>query len=141
MKSAPWAQGDLRLTDPELVQTLSIRRLVVTASCISIFAVSCSTDVPESIAFADDSTTIERPETLELTGEELELITFHANWICELQRRTFDSLGDADVARSEALGLASIDAAIYEDFLRVALGDQIIRDAVLFEYQQHCRAE
>lgn len=115
--------------------------MIVLACCVTICSVSCASNVPESIAFADESTSIERPETADLTDEQRVLITFHATWLCELQRRTFQSLEDADAARSEALGITSIAEADYEDFVRVTLRAQLVRDAVLFEYQQLCRAE
>lgn len=135
------AQGDDDITDLEGVQNLLPRRLVTAVFCITLCVAGCSNDAPEAIAFAEETPAIAPPEIGDLNAEDLELIFFHAHWICELQRRTFESLDGAAVARSEALELASIAEANYEDFVRVTLREQLVRDAVLFEYQQLCRAE
>ena len=58
-----------------------------------------------------------------------------------MQRRTFASLGDSDIARSEALAITDIDHDRYDTFLVDDLPRQVVRDAVLWSYQQQCRAE
>ncbi len=58
-----------------------------------------------------------------------------------MQRRTFASLDDGDVARMEALVAAGIDPSGYETFVAGELVQQDVRDAVLWSYQQRCRDE
>lgn len=102
---------------------------------------SCSSSAPESIAYADDAPVVTEPAVGSFTPEEQELITFHASWLCEMQRRTFTSLDDSDVARDQALASTDIDPDQYANFLVDDLPRQVVRDAVLWSYQQQCRAE
>jgi len=104
-------------------------------------AVSCSSSTPDSIAFADDPLTIEQPESDTFDSDELRLIEFHAEWLCELQRRTFDTLDDAGAVLGDALIDAGIEQDEYDTFLIETLPRQEARDAVLYFHQQNCRAK
>ncbi len=135
------AQAARRTTDANVVKFPPSRWFVCAACCLAVFASSCSGSAPESIAFADDAPLVTEPTVGSFSPAEQELITFHASWLCEMQRRTFASLGDSDIARSEALAITDIDHDRYDTFLVDDLPRQVVRDAVLWSYQQQCRAE
>ena len=135
------AQATRGVTDAERMRILSLRRVVCTVCCVAIFATGCSSSAPEAIAYAEDAPSVSEPASGSFSLAEQELISFHATWLCEMQRRTFTSLDDSGVARSAALATENIDPDRYGNFLMDDLPRQIVRDAVLWTYQQQCRAE
>lgn len=135
------AQATSGVTEAERMRILSLRRLLCTVCCIAICASACSSSTPQAIAYAEDAPSVSEPADGSFSPAEQELISFHATWLCEMQRRTFTSLGDTDVARSAALATENIEPDRYGKFLADDLPRQIVRDAVLWSYQQRCRAE
>lgn len=129
------------ITDAGIVRISPLRWLVCALCCTTLGLSSCSNNAPESIAYADEAPVIAEPDDGTFLPEEHELITFHASWLCEMQRRTFASLDDSDVARDQALAATDIDPGRYANFLVDDLPRQVVRDAVLWSYQQQCRAE
>lgn len=129
------------LTDPRFVRNLSPRWLACALCGIALLASGCGSNPPESIAFAEAAPSVSEPASGSFSPAQQELIEFHASWLCEMQRRTFASLDDGDVARMEALVAAGIDPSGYETFVAGELVQQDVRDAVLWSYQQRCRDE
>lgn len=108
---------------------------------MTAFASGCGSEAPESIAFADEASAIAEPPTAEFTDEERQLINFHAEWLCELQRRTFANLDETESARIGTLDDTGLSRVAYDQFLSDVLPTQSARDAVLYRYQETCRAK
>jgi hypothetical protein len=107
---------------------------------------SCSTpdssqaQTPTSLAFSlPETTLIAEPEPIELSDAETTLVNFHAGWVCEFQRRTFNDPSDGPRALEEALESAEITEIAYRTFLEELDNSQDLRDLVLFIYQESCR--
>lgn len=104
-----------------------------------LIAAGCSSE-PELVFDEDDP-----PEELafieaepELADGDRALAVFEAEWVCELQRRSFASLAERGEALEVALAEVDLDPADYESF-RTRLGEeQELRDAVLYHYQESC---
>lgn len=105
---------------------------------IGLAVSGCSSSAPDSIAYADDAPVVVEPAPDAFLPAEQQLITFHATWLCEMQRRTFRSLDGTEVARTVALNNAGIDSDVYDTFLVDELPRQVVRNAVLWTYQQQC---
>ena len=114
---------------------------VVAASCVA-----CSTSGdPNRVPFSEDGvvsptiplTLIEAPtSTLEVAAQRA--VDVHASWLCELQGQTFEDASDIAVALDDHLVRAGLDREGYDAFLSSLAGDQVLRDAVLFSYQEQC---
>lgn len=100
---------------------------------------SCGDPAPESIAFVDDTPALSEPDLEHFSDDELMLIDFQSDWLCELERRTFSTLDETDELLEEVLRAAGIDAVTYETFVRETLARQDVRDAVLFGLLERCR--
>ncbi len=88
---------------------------------------------------ADDAPLVSQAET-SFSDEENVIIQFHVSWLCEIKRRAFVNLDDADMALTEALASNGIDPDVYDQFVDEILTTQPGRDAVRFAYQESCRA-
>lgn len=107
---------------------------------------SCSTassqpaQTPTSLAFSlPETTLIAEPQGIELDANDARLVEFHAKWVCELQRRTFQESSGGVQALAEALEEAEIGEANYSEFLKRLEDSQDLRDVVLYSYQESCR--
>ncbi len=108
---------------------------------------ACGSSTPDSIAFVESEEgegqsidTEAAPEsTVALFDDgELDLVAFHARWVCELQRRTFPELSGVDDALNETLVGAGLDRETYDEFLIDLSESQDLRDAVLERYTESC---
>lgn len=117
----------------------STRRLLfITAFTIGVLTACSGEDPPSALGFVDDAPIVLAPEDGATSEENQRLISFHADWLCELQRRTFTDLEDADEALTVALVDANITTSDYEMFTKEALPTQAVRDAVRYAYQEEC---
>ncbi len=102
-------------------------------------------NAPEAsvLAYSELSTTsttllIDKEPTAELSDVDTELVVFEAAWVCELQRRTFESPAAMDEALTENLVNNGLDRAGYDTFRGRVNGEKDLRDWILFEYQTSC---
>jgi len=117
----------------------SIRVLIGLVGFVA-FATGCSgDDAPETLAMADDAPLVSQPDA-SFSDTENVIIQFHVDWLCEVDRRTFVDLDDADVALAEALSANGIDPDVYDQFVDETLATQPGRDAVRYAYQETCRS-
>lgn len=110
---------------------------------------SCGTDSPpEDLAYLEQVEAL-TPSTLqlidaepdvELTDSEADLVAFEANWVCELQRRTFPSPEAIDDALNDKLNGLGVERAEYDTFRAEVNNSQDLRDSILYAYQENCRA-
>ena len=131
--------------DNYLVKKTLISVAIVCAVALS----SCGTDSPpEDLAYAEQVEAL-TPSTLqlidaepdvELTDSEADLVAFEANWVCELQRRTFPSPEAIDDALNEKLAGLGVERAEYDTFRAEVNNSQDLRDSILYAYQENCRA-
>ncbi len=94
----------------------------------------------DDLAFAETvapTTLIERP-SVTFKRAETDLISFHASWLCEFQRRTFSSPTGGVEALSVQLERSGVAPTDYEAFLLRLGSSQDLRDAVLFSFQENC---
>ena len=124
-------------------------RLGVVLTILAIAGASCSSSPSESLAFDDpapasttpvSTTVVEAPSATVDVEESSEVIAFQADWLCELQRRTFPDLDAADVALTESLARAGVSRSTYDEFLVTLPESQELRDEVLGLFAQRCRA-
>ncbi len=107
-----------------------------------------ASDQPGDLAFAEQidalATTqlelIEGEPDVDLSDEERLLVSLEADWVCELQRRGFASPEAMDEALGQKLAESGIDRAEYAAFRDTVNNSQDLRDAILYEYQETCRA-
>lgn len=112
---------------------------VLALGAAMLLAVGCSSepelvfdenDPPEELAFIENEP--------EIADADRDLALFEADWVCELERRSFASLPERDEALDDALVATGLGRESYDGF-RARLGEeQELRDAVLFHYQQSC---
>ena len=115
-------------------------RILIGLVGLEAFATGCSgDDAPETLAMADDAPLVSQPATSFSDAENV-IIQFHVDWLCEVERRTFVDLDDADVALAEALSANGIDPDVYDQFVDETLATQPGRDAVRYAYQETCRS-
>jgi hypothetical protein len=100
-----------------------------------------------NLAFADETeamattttTLIDGAPTAPLPQGSIGYVEFEATWICELQRRTFPTPDAIDAALDEKLVQSGLDRVGYDSFRAEVNGDQDLRDAILYTYQETCR--
>lgn len=130
-------------------------RLAVTAAALACLLIvpSCGSgdpedatagaEAPEDLALAEPAPTtldlIDEAPDVDLTSDEVDLVQFEANWVCELQRRTFASEEAIEEALEEKLTGLGIDRATYDDFRADVNQSQDLRDSILFSFQENCR--
>ncbi|MGH1504892.1 MAG: hypothetical protein ACRBI6_15150 [Acidimicrobiales bacterium] len=103
---------------------------------------------PEQLAYeelvAENTTTttllIEGEPETPLADEQDLLVHFEADWVCELQRRTFDSPAAMSQTLEEKLAANGLSLADYQTFRGEVSNSQELRDWILFVYQESCRA-
>lgn len=124
----------------------SMRLFFALVTCTVVLS-ACSSSAPESIAFSDTSAPEETSSedspatTTQLFDEgDLDLVAFQARWVCELQRRTFPELSGIEEALTETLIGAGLDRGAYDVFLIDLSESQALRDEVLAQYKETCRA-
>lgn len=134
-------------------------RLGAALSILAIAGASCASGPGDSLAFEDSAvndsavndsalsdsaptstTAVDTPTVTVDVEESNEVIAFQADWLCELQRRTFEDLDAADVALNESLASAGLSRSTYDEFLAVLPESQELRDEVLGLFAQRCRA-
>lgn len=115
---------------------------------------SCATDTttsappPDDLAYAEaldtitttTITLIDGIPDVELDDDELQLVLFEANWVCELQRRTFQSPDAMQQALNDKLVGLGVERATYDAFRAEVNNSQDLRDSILYAYQENCRA-
>lgn len=106
---------------------------------------ACSSSTPDSIAFVEseegqsvDAEALPADTAALFDDGELDLVAFHARWVCELQRRTFPELSGVEEALTETLAGAGLDQKTYDQFLVDLSESQDLRDAVLTRYTESC---
>ena len=104
---------------------------------------AAAAEAPEDLALAEPAPTtldlIDEEPDVDLTSDEIDLVEFEANWVCELQRRTFASEEAIEEALEEKLTGLGIDRATYDDFRADVNQSQDLRDSILFSFQENCR--
>ena len=110
------------------------RNAVGVVVAVLLLLSGCSGGAPEGLAFESEE---EAARILETYAVELD---FHADWLCELQRRTFLEFEDIEIARSEALVGAGLSDERYDDFLKVLDDSQAARDYVRTAHNERCEA-
>ncbi len=128
------------------------RHYLIAALAAVVLLTSCgdteASDQPGDLAFTEQiealATTqlqlIEDEPDVDLNDAERLLVSVEADWVCELQRRGFSSQEAIDEALGEKLTEAGIDRAEYAAFRDSVNNSQDLRDAILYEYQETCRA-
>ena len=130
--------------DTYLVKKRSI--LISTALVCTAVLSGCGADgPPEDLASAEAAAPstlqlIEGIPDVDLTDGEANLVSFEANWVCELQRRTFPSQAAIEDALNEKLAGLGVDRAEYDTFRAEVNNSQDLRDSILYSYQENCRA-
>ncbi len=115
---------------------------MLTLSACAMF----DSDEPEALAFEEPPVTTQEPLLIEgipdvdLDEEETLLVAFEADWVCELQRRSFptpDAMQDALNDKLVGLGVTRDE---YDAFRAEVNNSQDLRDSILYAYQNKCRA-
>lgn len=75
-----------------------------------------------------------------LVGDDATLTRFEAEWVCELQRRTFTTPDAIEAALEKNLAEVGLTRDQYDDFRERVNIEQDLRDAVLFAYQEICQS-
>lgn len=104
-------------------------------------------DAATDLAFIDEqlvqdettSTLIAAAPDVRLSEADSELVRFEAHWVCEVQRRTFQTPEGRDEALLENLGEAGISEADYLAFRERVNLERDLRDSILYSYQETCR--
>ncbi len=96
--------------------------------------------VDDEFATATSSTTLiaAAPDVL-LSDADSEMVRFEATWICELQRRTFQTQSGREEALQEKLVDSGLSVEDYLAFRARVNADQDLRDSILYSYQETCR--
>ena len=112
--------------------------------------VSFGSDSPTTTTIPASSTTVSTvagvsateqaptPERLIATGPDAELIAFEAQWLCDVQRHTFDSPGAVDEDLSANLAEAGLTRTRYDGFKEGLSADAASRKQVLDLFVQDC---
>lgn len=115
--------------------------LILTGCGASADPGAANSETTPDLAFADDSTqivtTISVP-AFDLDPRTQELAEFEADWVCEVQHRTFDSTNEISVALEERLAEHGISEETYGKFRSSISEDETIRGAILSMYQTSC---
>lgn len=106
-----------------------------------------SDDAATDLAFVDEqlvldnttSTLIAAAPDVRLSEADSQLVRFEAQWVCEVQRRTFQTPNGRDEALLENLGEAGISEADYLAFRERVNLERDLRDSILYSYQETCR--
>ena len=119
------------------------------AACGSSDEVAIDDDpTPEELAYAESVAASTTTTTLLIDGapdeplpaEQELLVHFEANWVCELQRRTFATPAAMAATLDEQLAANGLTLAEYEGFRAEVSNSQELRDWILYVYQEGCRA-
>ncbi|MEZ5226856.1 MAG: hypothetical protein R2710_09305 [Acidimicrobiales bacterium] len=96
--------------------------------------------VDDEFAAATTSTTLiaAAPDVL-LSEADGAMVRFEATWICELQRRTFQTQDGREEALREKLTDSGLTEDEYHEFRARVNSDQDLRDSILYSYQETCR--
>jgi|GEM_PF-2183120 len=112
---------------------------------VAVLSGACGSSAPDSLAFSEsqegrsaDTETIPQNSAALFDDGELDLVAFHARWVCELQRRTFPELSGVEEALTETLTGAGLTRDTYDQFLVELSESQELRDAVLTRYTESC---
>lgn len=68
------------------------------------------------------------------------LVALEAQWLCDLQRRSFTELADLETARSRLLSNSGVTRQEYSAFQDQLAADTNLRLAVLHTFQTNCAA-
>jgi hypothetical protein len=68
------------------------------------------------------------------------LVALEAQWLCDVQRRSFTELADLEVARSSLLANSGVSVDDYEAFHDRLAANTDLRLAVLQTFQSNCSA-
>lgn len=75
-----------------------------------------------------------------LDAEDAELVAVEAQWLCDIQRRSFTDLADLEVARASLLANSGVSDDRYEAFQARLETSTDLRLAVLAAFQGTCTA-
>ncbi len=132
------------------------RRLPLLLGASALLLASCggsdliADDDPSNganLAFVDDefadtptsTTLIAAAPDVVLSDADSEMVRFESTWICELQRRTFQTQSGREDALQEKLTEFGLTEPDYVAFRARVNNDQDLRDAILYSYQETCR--
>ena len=121
------------------------RSLVLLASLTAI-ATGCGgpqsedSEALSGLPYVEETSSVELASAApsDLTPEELSLVEFEADWVCELQRTTFESNDAISDALDQRLADFGIDEETYGVFREQANQDEGIRAAILSTYRSDC---
>ena len=65
-------------------------------------------------------------------------VTIEAQWLCDVQRQTFDDLAAVDVELDSRLAKAGLTRADYDVFKEKLAGSAALRSRVSEEYDAYC---
>ncbi len=112
---------------------------MIVAGAFALAATSCTSAPSDALAFADSE-----PGTtttfVVAADEPVPLVTFHADWLCELQRRNFPDLSSIETALDESLTANGLGRVAYDEFVAELAESEEMRDQVLSRFQQRCQA-
>lgn len=74
-----------------------------------------------------------------LTEEDLTLSAIEGRWLCDVQRFTFEDLGDIDAALDERLAENGFTRETYRSFKDRLADDPRIRDEVQTVFESYCQ--
>lgn len=117
-------------------------------ACGASSAVDDAGPSPEELAYAEEISALTTTTILLIDGapeetlppEQELLVHFEADWVCELQRRTFATPAAMGETLDEKLAANGITQSDYEAFRGDVANSQNLRDWILFVYQENCRA-
>ncbi len=127
---------------------MSVGIAVSAAACGGSDTAADDEPTPEELAYQEEIAAITTTTTLLIEAEpespladdqEL-LVHFEADWVCELQRRTFDSPAAMSASLEDKLAANGLSLADYQAFRGEVSNSQELRDWILFVYQESCRA-
>lgn len=122
---------------------ISLACALALSSCGNGSDTTDAAPAPADLAFAEPSGStlnlIDSDPDVDLSPEDVDLVQFEADWVCELQRRTFVSQEAIDEALEENLVGLGIDRVDYDEFRAEVNESQDLRESILFAYEENCR--
>ncbi len=93
----------------------------------------------EAVQATTSTTLIAAAPDVRLSDADNELVRFESTWICEVQRRTFQTQSGRDEALVEKLEDFGLTEEEYREFRSRVNDDRDLRDSILYSYQETCR--
>ena len=90
------------------------------------------------LAACGASSTTDSTDPPDVAGSDQALVTFEAQWLCDVQRHSYTDLSDMDAARAELMTAYGVAATGYDEFKARLEADPTLRSHVSAAYESTC---